>query len=311
MVPSTLNGDEIPILIVGYNRPEMLLERIEEALKTNCQSIFVAIDGGLSDKEIKVQMDRLCQHYSKQPRLNFIRQTSNLGLSKHMVESVNTVLNSYHAIVVIEDDIKVAPNFYSNMVKILTNWNPIYFAVGGFSSLWGSNFFPNRWRESTYVSIWGWGITRENWKKYSITIDKNSFHESLQQSKIWRELSNREKKIWIYRFTKVANNPSFTWDTQIQYASFINNMKNVQSLWRISENVGFNNEVSTNTKGKRPIVYGSESTSSSDIPINNLIQGRLARLIEVLDRFVIVGIYKIPVRKFLRRLQNDSRCVKN
>jgi hypothetical protein len=53
----------------------------------------------------------------------------------------------------------------------------------------------------------------------------------------------------------VKNNPSYTWDVQMQYTSFLFDFTNLAPVFRFSDNEGFNDIKATHTKDSQKIGF--------------------------------------------------------
>ena len=113
----------------------------------------------------------------------------------------------------------------------------------------------------------------------------------LRSSLLWNDLSNHQKEVWISRFNRVKNNPTYTWDIQMQYASFLHNFTNLAPVFRFSNNEGFNDIRATHTKKSKPRwLHG-------DIKNNHIIKTllrskKINKLIEALDSMIIANDIK-------------------
>lgn len=289
-----VKSDDIPILIVGFNRIEFLMARIREVVSTAAPKIYISIDGeGLDKCSIKL-LEKLCRENDQSGnRFIILERPQNLGLSNHITTAITEILNNYLAVVVMEDDIQIGDNFYENISLRLRNLEEKYFGVSGFSSLSFGKHLPNRWRESKYISIWGWGVTAKSWKKYNLYLEPKDIESRLQGSQVWQTISRKQRDIWLNRFKKVAHNPLLTWDYQVQFACFVHELMNLQPIFRMSENVGFGSQRSTNTKKKRPRYLGAAMINNKRINNQSLLNRIMSAQLDFLDEFAIVGTRKI------------------
>ena len=253
-----LTNQDVPILLIGFNRPEFLLDRLRELQKMPIKHLYISIDGNPnSDKSSMLSVvDYANGAFSKLENLNIEIQSENLGLAKHLTTAISKVFNTFSHIVVIEDDISMSLNFYQNMLSGFNfqQTNHLRGIIGAFSPLNFSSIrvFNNKWRTSKYCSIWGWGCTKSVWADYDLTLKNVDFRKSLENSQVWQELSKFQQNLWINRFIKIQNNPYHTWDIQFQYMSFCENLQHLVPLFRVTENDGFADERSSNTKERRP-----------------------------------------------------------
>lgn len=102
---------KIAICVVCYNRPDSLkrvLSSLEKAYYDETVTLIISID----KSETTVVEEYADQYKWEHGELRVIKHEQNLGLRKHIL-SAGDHLKEFDAIVVLEDDIYVAPSFYS------------------------------------------------------------------------------------------------------------------------------------------------------------------------------------------------------
>lgn len=101
---------KIAICVVCYNRPDSLkrvLSSLEKAYYDEPVTLIISID-----KSKTTAVEELADQYKwEHGELRVVKHSENLGLRKHIL-SVGDHLKEFDAIVVLEDDIYVAPSFY-------------------------------------------------------------------------------------------------------------------------------------------------------------------------------------------------------
>lgn len=285
------SASSYPVLLIGYNRLEKLIDRIVEVLSWKTSKLYISIDGGDDEKQQFYfdQIQILLKEKCSETPIVIIQRSHNLGLGKHLPLAVTEILENHHGVIVIEDDIQCSSEFYKEICIALTLHGEKYMTIGGFSSFpFKAKWFPNKWRETKYFSAWGWGVTQSSWRRYENTIHQESFGEKLNESQIWNSLSSSQKRTWLGRFQKVASGEKITWDFQMQFSSFANGYLHLNSLFRISENVGFGDTRGTNTKSKRPLLLGRESLTETKFKSSQLHKSG-GKIMEFLDSLVIAG----------------------
>lgn len=259
-----LNNNDIPVLLIGYNRPELFKRRIAEISKMPIKHLYISIDGGPAShaRQINDVIKESKSEFKKFETFNLFHHTKNLGLVKNITSSISTVLEKFKYVVVIEDDIELSNNFYTNMVlgfnvQMILNLNGI---VGGYSPLNLKRYrhLPNYWRVSKYCNIWGWGCTAKLWSEYKFDLNYVDFSTTLNKSNTWKELNSWQKELWTNRFIKVQNSPFSTWDIQLQYLSFLNDFQNIYPISSFVRNEGFSDPRAAHTKEKKPRWMTSE-----------------------------------------------------
>lgn len=291
-----------PVLLIGYNRPDLIMERAEEILRWETSKIFISVDGPKnSDEQIQtIEIRKRLYKYESDPRVKLIFREKNYGLREHLPTAIDEVLINNEAVVIIEDDIKFSETFYLDLCNSLKKYGQRYMTIGGFSSVpVRIPFLSNRWRETKYFSAWGWGVTRESWSKFDRSIDLDIFEVKLSKSSIWGSLSSTQKDTWSGRFFKITKEKN-TWDFQMQYSSFVHEMKHLIPVFRTAENLGFNDFRGTNTRTKRPLLLGPETISRSKFT-NKLLPRGFTKILQWLDSVVIAGDRAL-VHKSLRQI---------
>ena len=262
---------DVPILLLGYNRPDYLADRLQELRKIAPPLIYISIDGSTDAlaEEITETLNTNLKNWPSASRVEIWRHKENLGLTGHIPGAISRVLQENLKVIIVEDDISLSPNFYINMMRGFETLasNNIQGTVGAFSPLkLPRNLeFLNRWRTTHYFSCWGWGVSREIWLKYEVDLRKEDIDDSLSKSHTWKNLSLAQQTVWRKRFQKIVSHPRDTWDVQAQYMSFKYDFVNILPISRFIDNVGFSDNRSVHTVGKKPRWFQSGGYSNAKI----------------------------------------------
>ena len=276
------------LIIFSYNRPDLTRRRLEQLVEVKCP-IIVSIDAPKTGS-INADFTDLEIEYSE--HVQFIQTKRNLGTAGHIVARISEYFQSYHNIIVIEDDVAADKTSIDTLIRILKNRLPDdILTIGLFGGLPGkllSSLGLSYWRRSQYFSAWGWAIQKENWHLYSLDIKKEV--PNLENSKSWQRMNEGERVIWKSRFAKVVRTSSFTWDYQMMFAGLINNKKHLLPLFRSIDNEGFGDTRAVNTKESRPNWYlSSRGTIQNKGEELRIIPGWLGKGFESMDRFTWAG----------------------
>ena len=108
----------IGVLLVGYNRPELLQKRITELSNSMLENIHISIDGGSESHTLEMQsIQLLAKKVLKERLAEFHHHQDRKGLVLHITDEISKVLLKYKYIIVLEDDVKTAKNFDINMLN--------------------------------------------------------------------------------------------------------------------------------------------------------------------------------------------------
>jgi len=260
----TIQIQDVGVLLIGYNRPELLEKRILELSKSEVVNIYISIDGGKDSHANDIErLKKLAQNLLKNCKLSFKYHQKNLGMVSHITSEISNVLKIHEYIIVLEDDIQVTNNFFRNIIDGLNHLNKLEARglVSGYSPFFNSKF-KNKWRETHIFFCWGWACSRNTWAVYDFNIKSRRVNHELSHSESWQQLNSYQKKYWLTKIHHSKVHPLFTWDHQFIFHSFVNNFVNLSPVFSMVNNEGFDDDRAVHTKGKKP-------RNISDKKINN------------------------------------------
>ena len=279
----------VPVLLLGYNRPELILQRVKELKKNNVQHLYISIDGSRAPiKGMTYCLEEVRNLYSGSGCLTIIEQEKNLGLAFHISSQISYLITKHQRLIILEDDISIGENFLLNMEKGIDYLKDKSHkgVVCGFSPIINyKNFIKkNKWRTTIYFHCWGWLCTEEIWKLYKLDISEENLILELSNSNSWNKLNKWQKHLWLSRFAKIQKNPFHTWDIQFQYMCFKYSLTNCAPFVSLTNNYGFDDQRSEHTKGKKPRWWlpGNPSPLVINSEVSKIVQLIFEKVIEPL-----------------------------
>ena len=216
-----MNSDRNPaIVVVGYKRPlalKRLLTTIAQANYNGYRDIplIISIDRGDCSETVRVARDFVWQYGIKR----VIEHPQNLGLRQHIL-SCGDLTREYGAVIVLEDDLLVSPEFYHYTVKASAFYNDSP-EIGGIS-LYSYDF--NEYAETKFIpledgydnyfiqtaSSWGQAWTLEQWESFRQWYDADPCMLSIDKVAP-RKLQEWSETSWKKYFIKyiIATNKYF------------------------------------------------------------------------------------------------------
>jgi glycosyltransferase involved in cell wall biosynthesis len=168
-----MSNEKSPIIVFTYNRPahaERLLASLERSSNTDLKRVYIFCDGARSDKDlIQVNSNRaVVNDWVRRVGANIIVRNNNLGLAKSVLSGVNEFCDRFGRVIVLEDDLVVAPDFVQFMDRALDKYahEPDVFQVSGYH-------FPTTGKHPSMPSFlplttsWGWATWKRAWQHYS------------------------------------------------------------------------------------------------------------------------------------------------
>jgi hypothetical protein len=292
----------IGVLIVGFNRPDLLEKRFNEVVKyapTN-SCIHVSIDGprvgnaqDLANLEQIIHTINRFQQVLGQ-RFTFTIQPTNLGCDLHIYRAISEAIKNYEAIICLEDDIEIASLTLSSMIEKYDFCKPnLISGMSAFQSKGkiAKGLLKNKWRRGKYFSAWGYLVSKEFWKDFQVTTDLRVIESKLENSSYWKAMPEHKRTTWLGRFQRGNI------DYQIQLEVFSKNIEIYQPIFRIIENTGLGDPRATHTYHKRPkSMFGRGPSSIFPKGNSNLQSTVLSQILTLIDSNTWAGDGILSVR---------------
>lgn len=242
---------EVPVLVIGFNRPEIIRQCIDKLRESKPNNLYFACDGPRSEREseyLKVNEVRaIMENESDWPcKKHFRYNQVNKGCEVTETEAITWVLEENEYVIVIEDDIIAPYSFFKFAQEMLYQYkdNEQIFQVT--SDNVTPMEFPNNadYCFSAYGHIWGWATWKRAWDHFDLYV--NDFGETIKKIDTRDDLSDEEKK----HFKKICRNllreekdkkrssPKHTWDVIWSYIKWRDAGLSVVPRVHLSSNVG-------------------------------------------------------------------------
>lgn len=161
-----------PILLFVYNRPEHVRRNIQALLKNELAAeseLFIYSDAAKDEtsqaavKEVRAFI-RSIQGFKK---ITITERAENWGLARSIIDGVTTQINRYGRVIVLEDDLVVAPHFLQFMNDTLETYRDEE-RVGHIQAC---DFTHDPSLPDTFLikwtGSWGWGTWDRAWKHFN------------------------------------------------------------------------------------------------------------------------------------------------
>ena len=161
-----------PILLFVYNRPEHVRRNIQALLKNELAAeseLFIYSDAAKDEtsqaavKEVRAFI-RSIQGFKK---ITITERAENWGLARSIIDGVTTLINRYGRVIVLEDDLVVAPHFLQFMNDALETYRDEE-RVGHIQAcdFTHAPFLPDTFLIK-WTGSWGWGTWDRAWKHFN------------------------------------------------------------------------------------------------------------------------------------------------
>ena len=194
-----------PILLFVYNRPLHVKRSIESLLANELakdSELYIFSDAAKDETDQpNVNEVRQFIHSIKGfKEIHYVERTENWGLARNIIDGVTTLVNQYGRVIVLEDDLIVAPYFLQFMNDALETYkdeeNVCHIQACDFTK---DPILPDTFLIK-WTGSWGWATWKRAWKLF------NPNGQELLDELISRKLTYRFDFNGKYGYTRMLRN---------------------------------------------------------------------------------------------------------
>ena len=176
-----------PILLFVYNRPEHTRRCIESLLKNSLASesnLFIYADGAKdsTQQEAVNEVRNYIRSIQGFKQITLMERSENWGLARNIINGVTTQVNRYGKVIVLEDDLVVAPYFLQFMNDALE----VYKNEPRVGHIQACDFTQDSSLPATFLikwtGSWGWATWDRAWKHFN--PNGNELLQELEERKL-------------------------------------------------------------------------------------------------------------------------------
>jgi hypothetical protein len=161
-----------PILLFVYNRPAHTRRCIESLSRNSLaveSDLFIYADGA-KDQTVADEVEEVRQYIRSVKgfkKVTFIERNENWGLAKNIIDGVSTQVKKYGKVIVLEDDLVVAPHF----LRFMNDALEIYQDEPKVGHIQACDFTQDASLPDTFLikwtGSWGWATWERAWKHFN------------------------------------------------------------------------------------------------------------------------------------------------
>ena len=194
-----------PILLFVYNRPLHVRRSIESLLANELakdSELYIFSDAA-KDETAQPNVNEVRQFIQSIKgfkEIHYVERTENWGLARNIIDGVTTLVNQYGRVIVLEDDLIVAPYFLQFMNDALETYkdedNVCHIQACDFTK---DPFLPDTFLIK-WTGSWGWATWKRAWTLF------NPNGQELLDELIRRKLTYRFDFNGKYGYTRMLRN---------------------------------------------------------------------------------------------------------
>jgi hypothetical protein len=247
------NFQNIPVLILGYNRHTHIKKLINALRKIKPKYIYISLDGSKKKSNDKVDCELVKQEVKKINWDCSIKKKyniKNLGCRDSVRKAISWFFKFNKFGIILEDDCIPNKSFFyycQQINKSYANNEKIY-------AISGSNFYNKKTKYdyfySKYNHCWGWATWKRAWKYYDNNLTSlNKFTRSYQ----WKLLheNKTERRFWEKIFNRVKEKKIDSWAYVWTYSVWKKNALTIIPKKNLIKNIGFDISATNSIKNEK------------------------------------------------------------
>lgn len=256
-----------PVLIVGFNRPDLVRQVVDQVREYRPSTVYLACDGArpeLEGEEALVrQVRKELQKIDWPCNVHKKFEGSNLGLRDSMVQAIDWMFRQEPEGIILEDDCVPSRDFFRLMEFILETYR-------GDARVWGAtgsnplNMTGDPQSTLSFVGtalIWGWATWADRWQRYDRNLEKYNRSGWRRKVSRWQDKYTFHALDWQLNRLSEEQRPH-TWDYQWAWSVAYHG-----GLWGVPHQ-----NLITN------IGFGPDATHTKDTPRGNQVIGTLGEI---------------------------------
>ena len=295
----------IPVLVVGYLRPQRTAEILQILTKSNDRDVYVFIDGSHEEtKLLNMEVKSIVEEFSRTEKVTYKFSKINLGAGDAVPTGLDWVFREHNteALIILEDDCiptQTGLNFFENSLGLLNE---------KIALVCGSTYLPDLkgvQRLCSYPLISGWMTTRVNWNLL------RSYQYEVSYLKIFKKMLFHPQRIiecsyFLASLIRARKGKVQAWDSALALGMLLHDLKSIVPNVSLIDNVG-KDLVATHTikqQGETDTYFSAQPEFLSP----NLDLSKKAQL--NLDHELKANFYKMRVRHLLSPLKSTLISLK-
>lgn len=231
-----------PILLFVYNRPAHTSQVVQSLQLNQLASespLFVYSDAARTDEDVQAveETRQLIREITGFASVTLIERDENWGLARNIIDGVTTQVNHFGQVIVLEDDLVVAPYFLQFMNDALETYRDEP-SVG---HIQGCDFTQDPSLPDTFLikwtGSWGWATWDRAWKLFN--PDGQALLNELEKQKLTYAFDFNGKYGYTRMLRRQVEGKNNSWAIRWNASLFLHNILSLNVGKSLVQNNGF------------------------------------------------------------------------
>ena len=298
---------DAPILLFVYNRPEHTRRCIQSLLKNSLASesnLFIYADGAKdsTQQEAVNEVRNYIRTIQGFKQITLLERSENWGLARNIIDGVTTQVNRYGKVIVLEDDLVVAPYFLQFMNDVLE----VYKDEPKVGHIQACDFTQDSSLPSTFLikwtGSWGWATWDRAWKYFN--PNGKELLQELEERKLTRIFDFNGKYGFTRMLRRQIEGKNNSWAIRWNASLFLKDILSLNVGRSLVQNEGFDGS-GTNCGGGGLYASHLYLQPLPVIPISPIEENKEARQAFVRYYARTNSFWAKAIRRIKRTLKGD------
>lgn len=231
-----------PIILFTYNRPahtRWALESLRRNALAAESELFVYSDAARdeADREAVAEVRRIIHDARGFKAVHIVERDENQGLARNIIDGVTRVTDQYGRVIVLEDDLVVAPHFLRFMNDALETYKDEP-RVGHIQAC---DFTDDPSLPDTFLikftGSWGWGTWKRAWQHFN--PDGKALLAELERRGLTREFDFGGKYGFTRMLRRQTEGKNNSWAIRWNASLFLKDILSLNTGRSLVQNTGF------------------------------------------------------------------------
>ena len=296
-----------PILLFVYNRPEHTRRCIQSLLKNSLASesyLFIYADGAKdsTQQEAVNEVRNYIRTIQGFKQVTLMERNENWGLARNIIDGVTTQVNRYGKVIVLEDDLVVAPYFLQFMNDALE----VYKDEPKVGHIQACDFTQDSSLPTTFLikwtGSWGWATWDRAWKYFN--PNGKELLQELEERKLTRIFDFNGKYGFTRMLRRQIEGKNNSWAIRWNASLFLKDILSLNVGRSLVQNEGFDGS-GTNCGGGGLYASHLYLQPLPVIPISPIEENKEARQAFVRYYARTNSFWAKAIRRIKRTLKGD------
>lgn len=230
-----------PILLFVYNRPEHTRLAIDSLLQNSLakeSELFIYSDAAKEGTQSRVdEVRQLIHSISGFAQITIIEREENWGLARNIIDGVSTRVKEFGRVIVLEDDLIVAPYF----LKFMNDALEMYKDEPKVGHIQACEFFEDNTLPDTFLikwtGSWGWATWERTWNLFN--PDGTDLFRQLKERKLTKTFDFNNSYGFTRMLRRQIEGKNNSWAIRWNASLFVNNILSLNAGKSLVQNIGF------------------------------------------------------------------------